>query len=124
MAVRHPKKVFAKLAFGFQREIATEDEVNALVDFGDGVTGHFMTSTNDIIGTDRLEMLFDKGKVVVDGSKKVTIHRLTQDERALSDSMSMQDVAKLFRGEADQSSVFTVEEKDYESVWASSTSTC
>ena len=29
----------------------------------------------------------------------------------------MQDVAKLFRGEADQSSVFTVEEKDYESVW-------
>lgn len=112
-----PKKVFAKLAFGFQRDIATEDEVNAVVDFGEGATGHFMTSTNDIIGTDRLEMLFDKGKVVVDASKKVTITRLAEDERSLSDKMSMQDVAKLFRGEMDPSDVYTVEEKEYESVW-------
>ena len=112
-----PKKVFAKLAFGFQRDIATEDEVNALVDFGDGVTGHFMTSTNDIIGTDRLELLFDKGKVVVDKSSKVTIHRLSEDERSLSDQMTMQDVAKLFRGEMDPTSVYTTEEKEYESAW-------
>ncbi|HIY25454.1 MAG TPA: gfo/Idh/MocA family oxidoreductase, partial [Candidatus Brachybacterium merdigallinarum] len=112
-----PKKVFAKLAFGFQRDIATEDEVNALVDFGDGATGHFLTSTNDIVGTDRLEMLFDQGKVVVDASKKVTITRLSENERALSDKMSMQDVAELFRGEMDPSSVYTVEEKEYESVW-------
>ncbi|APX32581.1 dehydrogenase [Brachybacterium sp. P6-10-X1] len=112
-----PKKVFAKLAFGFQRDIVTEDEVNAVVDFGDGATGHFMTSTNDIIGTDRLEMLFDRGKVVVEGSKKVTITRLTEDERSLSDKMTMQDVAKLFRGEMDPSAVYTVEEKEYESAW-------
>ena len=112
-----PRKVFAKLAFGFQRDIATEDEVNALVDFGDGVTGHFMTSTNDIIGTDRLELLFDKGKVVVDKSSKVTIHRLSEDERSLSDQMTMQDVAKLFRGEMDPTSVYTTEEKEYESAW-------
>jgi predicted dehydrogenase len=112
-----PKKVFAKLAFGFQRDIATEDEVNALVDFGDGVTGHFMTSTNDIIGTDRLELLFDKGKVVVDKSSKVTIHRLSEDERSLSDKMTMQDVSRLFRGEMDPSSVYTTEEKEYESAW-------
>ncbi|MEE1652030.1 Gfo/Idh/MocA family oxidoreductase [Brachybacterium sp. J144] len=112
-----PKKVFAKLAFGFQRDIATEDEVNAVVDFGDGATGHFMTSTNDIIGTDRLEMLFDQGKVVVDASTKVTVYRLSENERALSDKMTMQDVAKLFRGEMDPSSVYTVEEKTYESQW-------
>ena len=112
-----PKKVFAKLAFGFQRDIATEDEVNALVDFGEGVTGHFMTSTNDIIGTDRLELLFDKGKVVVDKSNKVTVYRLSEDERSLSDKMTMQDVAKLFRGEMDPSSLYTVEEKTYESAW-------
>ena len=112
-----PKKVFAKLAFGFQRDIATEDEVNALVDFGEGVTGHFMTSTNDIIGTDRLELLFDEGKVVVDKSNKVTVHRLSEDERSLSDKMTMQDVAKLFRGEMDPSSLYTVEEKTYESAW-------
>ncbi|WP_341856804.1 Gfo/Idh/MocA family oxidoreductase [Brachybacterium sp. GPGPB12] len=112
-----PKKVFAKLAFGFQRDIATEDEVNALVDFGEGVTGHFMTSTNDIIGTDRLEPLFDEGKVVVDKSNKVTVYRLSEDERDLSDKMTMEDVAKLFRGEMDASSLYTVEERTYESAW-------
>ena len=112
-----PKKVFAKLAFGFQRDIATEDEVNAIVDFGEGVTGHFMTSTNDLVGTDRLEMLFDQGKVVVDKSSTVTITRLKQPERELSEQMSMQDVARLFRGELDSSEVYTTEEKTYESVW-------
>ena len=112
-----PKKVFAKLAFGFQRDIGTEDEVNAVVDFGDGATGSFITSTNDIIGTDRLELLFDKGKVVVDKSSKVTIHRLSEYERSLSDQMTMQDVAKLFRGEMDPTSVYTTEEKEYESAW-------
>ena len=112
-----PKKVFAKLAFGFQRDIATEDEVNAIVDFGEGVTGHFMTSTNDLIGTDRLEMLFDQGKVVVDKSSTVTITRLKQPERELSEQMTMMDVAKLFRGELDSSEVYTTEVKEYESVW-------
>lgn len=112
-----PKKVFAKLAFGFQRDIATEDEVNALVDFGDGATGHFLTSTNDIIGTDRLEMLFDKGKIVVDASNKVTITRLKQDERSLSDGMSVADVGRLFKGEMNTDDLFSTEVKEYESVW-------
>ncbi|MCT1429484.1 Gfo/Idh/MocA family oxidoreductase [Brachybacterium muris] len=112
-----PKKVFAKLAFGFQRDIATEDEVNALVDFGEGATGHFLTSTNDIIGTDRLEMLFDRGKIVVDASAKVTITRLTQDERSLSDGMSVADVGRLFKGEINTGDLYTTEVKEYESVW-------
>lgn len=112
-----PKKVFAKLAFGFQRDIATEDEVNALVDFGEGATGHFLTSTSDIAGTDRLEMLFDAGKIVVDASTKVTITRLTQDERSISDSMSVADVGRLFKGEMNTADLFSTEVKEYESVW-------
>ncbi|NLE18302.1 MAG: Gfo/Idh/MocA family oxidoreductase, partial [Propioniciclava sp.] len=36
-----PKSVFAKVAYGFKRDIEVEDEVNALVDFGDGATGTF-----------------------------------------------------------------------------------
>ncbi|SDS21466.1 Gfo/Idh/MocA family protein [Microlunatus soli] len=112
-----PKSVFAKLAFGFRRDIATEDEVNALVDFGNGATGHFLTSTNDLVGTDRLEILFDKGKVVVDGSKKVTITRLTQDERSLSDNLSVADVGRLFKGEMNTDDLYATEVKEYESVW-------
>src|SRR5690625_7414542 len=73
-----------------------------------------MTSTNDLVGTDRLEMLFDQGKVVVDKSSTVTITRLKQPERELSEQMSMQDVARLFRGELDSSEVYTTEERSEE----------
>jgi predicted dehydrogenase len=112
-----PKSVFAKCAFGYKRDIAVEDEVNALVDFGDGATGHFMTATHDIAGTDRLEILCDKGKIVVDNSRTVTITRLTRPEQELSKSMSMEDVSKLFRGQLDSSQWLSTETKDYSSMW-------
>ncbi|WP_166998034.1 Gfo/Idh/MocA family protein [Paramicrobacterium fandaimingii] len=112
-----PKKCFAKLAFGFRRDIAVEDEVNALVDFGDGATGHFMTATHDLVGTDRLEMLFDAGKIVVEGSKKVTITRLKAPEQELSKDMSMDDVRKLFTGQLDADALYETEVTEYESVW-------
>ncbi|QPZ39498.1 Gfo/Idh/MocA family protein [Paramicrobacterium chengjingii] len=112
-----PQKCFAKLAFGFRRDIAVEDEVNALVDFGNGATGHFMTATHDLVGTDRLEMLFDKGKIVVENSKTVTITRLTAPEQAISENMSMDDVRKLFTGQLDTGALFETETTEYESVW-------
>lgn len=112
-----PQKCFAKLAFGFRRDIAVEDEVNALVDFGNGATGHFMTATHDLVGTDRLEMLFDSGKIVVEGSKKVTITRLKQDEQKLSSAMSIDDVRKLFTGQLDTGALYETETTEYESVW-------
>lgn len=109
--------MFAKLGFGFQRNIVTEDDVNAVVDFGQGATGHFMTSTNDIIGTDRLEMLFDAGKIVVEGSKKVTITRLAHNERSVSEEMSAEEVRLLFQGKFDRSTLYSTEVKEYGSVW-------
>ncbi|RXW32635.1 Gfo/Idh/MocA family protein [Propioniciclava flava] len=112
-----PKSVFAKLSFGFRRDIAVEDEVNALVDFGDGATGSFMTATHDLVGTDRLEILCDKGKIVVDESSKVTITRLVEDEETLSRNMDIETVRTLFRGELDRESLMTSETKDYGSVW-------
>lgn len=112
-----PVKVFAKLAFGFRRDLVVEDEVNALVDFGDGATGHFMTCTSDIVGTDRLKMLFDNGKIVVEDSKKVTITRLTAPEQELSADMGMEDVVLLFTGKMDTAKLYSVETKEYESVW-------
>src|SRR5699024_420102 len=74
-------------------------------------------SPTDIVGRARLGRPLDQGKAVVDASRRVTIPRLSETERALSDKMTMQDVAELFRGEMDPSSVYTVEEKEYESVW-------
>lgn len=112
-----PKKVFAKCVFGFQRDIVVEDEVNAVVDFGDGVTGHFLTSTSDLVGTDRLEILCDQGKVVVEDSSTVTITRLTQSERELSDNAGMDFVRELFTGKLDRDQLMSVETREYSSVW-------
>lgn len=112
-----PVSVFAKCQYGFRRDIVVEDEVNALVDFGNGATGSFITSTHDLAGTDRLEILCDAGKVVVDDSKKVTITRLTADEREVSEGMSAEDVRLLFTGRLDAASLMTTEVKEYTSVW-------
>lgn len=112
-----PTSVFAKCQYGFRRDIAVEDEVNALVSFEDGATGTFITCTHDMIGTDRLEILCDSGKIVVDNSKTVTITRLNEPEHVLSKGMSMEEVGKLFQGQLDTSEFMTTETKDYGSVW-------
>ena len=112
-----PVSVFAKAGYGFRRDIAVEDEVTVLADFGDGATGSFITCTNDVIGTDRLEILCDSGKVVVENSDTVTVTRLVDSERDLSASMTVADVADLFRGKVDTARWMSTETRTYESTW-------
>lgn len=112
-----PRSCFAKCSFGFRRDIAVEDEVNALVDFGDGATGHFMTATHDLAGTDRLEMLFDGGKIVVDDSATVTVTRLARPEQQISGDMTVDQVRELFAGAFDPKSLATATTTTYTSVW-------
>ena len=57
-----PKSVYAKVAYGFRRNIAVEDEVTAVVDYGDGATGVFVTAAHDLVGTDRFEILGDRAR--------------------------------------------------------------
>lgn len=104
-----PTSVFAKCAYGFKRSIAVEDEVNCMVDYGNGATGSFVTCTHDIIGTDRFEILGDQGKIVVEDSKVATITRLNRPEVEMSETMDMQDVYKLFMGVLDKHDIYTQE---------------
>ncbi|NOU65992.1 gfo/Idh/MocA family oxidoreductase [Paenibacillus sp. LMG 31461] len=103
-----PKKVYSNVKYGFQRNIAVEDEVTAMFEYENGATGVFVTCTHDVLGTDRFEILGDKGKIVVDGSKKITIKRLTTPESEMSNSMNMQDVMKIFMGQ-NTGDIFTEE---------------
>lgn len=112
-----PTSVFAKLAFGFRRDIAVEDEVTAVVDFGDGATGTFITCTHDLPGTDRLEILLDQGKIVVEDSRRVTVTRLSAPEQELSRGMDMSDVMRIFAGGADTSDLMSTTTTTYESGW-------
>jgi len=112
-----PQSVYSKVAYGFRRNIAVEDEVTALADFGNGVTGVFVTATHDLIGTDRFEILGDQGKIVVENSTTATVSRLTKPERELSEGMDMDDVLKLFTGRLKTDELYTQETIEFESAW-------
>lgn len=113
-----PKKVYSNVKYGYQRNIPVEDEVTTLLDYGNGATGVFITCTHDILGTDRFEILGDKGKIVVDDSKTLTIKRLQKPEPELNGTMTMQDVAEIMKG-GDVSNIYTEEVIEFESVWGS-----
>lgn len=112
-----PKSVYAKVSYGFRRDIAVEDEVTAVVDYGDGATGVFVTATHDLVGTDRLEILGDKGKIVVENSQKATVTRLFRPEQDLSAEMSMDEVVKMFMGKFDSSTLYSQEVIELEPNW-------
>lgn len=112
-----PKSVYAKVAYGFRRDIAVEDEVSVLVDYGNGATGVFVTATHDLVGTDRFEILGDRGKIVVDGSATATITRLAEPEQDLSRSLDAETVKGLFAGRFDPSRHYTSEVIEMTSPW-------
>ena len=64
-----PKKVTAKLHYGKWHDIEVEDDVSAYVEYENGATGVFITSTGDGCGTNRFEIILEKGKLVTDGGK-------------------------------------------------------
>lgn len=112
-----PKSVTAKLGYGVFRDIAVENEVTVLTDYGDGVTGTFITCTWDIAGTDRFEIVGEKGKIVVDDSARATITRLVKPEPELSAGMDMSDVMRLFMGQVDLSTLYGQETFEAPSPW-------
>ncbi|MFC7376270.1 Gfo/Idh/MocA family protein [Brachybacterium sp. GCM10030267] len=113
-----PKSVFAKAGFGFRRDIAVEDEVTALVDYGDGRTGTFITCTHDMKGTDRLEILGSRGKILVEGSKTATVHRYAKSEKEISDATTPESARELMRGNtAGQGDLVSTETIEDSSVW-------
>jgi predicted dehydrogenase len=112
-----PEKVFAKAAFGFRRNIAVEDEVTAVVDYGDGATGTFVTATHDLTGTDRFEILGDQGKIVVENSKTAVVTRLKRPEREISDSIPREEVGKMMSAQFDPDEYYTQETIEFDSAW-------
>ncbi len=111
-----PKKVYSNVKYGYQRKIAVEDDVTAILDYGNGATGVFVTCTHDVLGTDRLEILGDTGKIIVEDSKKVTIKRLHKSENEMSSTMSLQEVMRVFMG-PNSSELCTEEVLEFGSQW-------
>ncbi|MDA3961649.1 MAG: Gfo/Idh/MocA family oxidoreductase [Planctomycetota bacterium] len=62
-----PSKVNATIGIGKYHDIEVEDEVTAFLEYPNGATGVFITSTGEAPGTNRLEIVGTKGKLVADG---------------------------------------------------------
>ena len=75
-----PKRVRAFMAFGKYHEIEVEDDVTAYMEYVNGATGVFITSTADTPGTNRFEILGDRGKIVIEEGQ-LKFWRLSVSER-------------------------------------------
>ena len=64
-----PKKVHAHLHFGKWHDIEVEDDVTAYVEYENGATGVFITTTGDAPGTNRFEISMEKGKLVAEDNR-------------------------------------------------------
>ncbi len=78
-----PCRVRAFLHEGKWHDIEVEDDVTAYLEYGNGATGAFITSTADCPGDNRFEVLGTMGKLVCDG-KTLEYDRLETDERTFN----------------------------------------
>ena len=60
-----PVKVQTHMKFGKWHDIEVEDDVTTYVEYANGATGVFVTTTGDAHGTNRFEIMMDKAKLVV-----------------------------------------------------------
>ena len=72
-----PSRVHGFAGFGKYHDIEVEDEVSAFFEYPDGKIGHFITSTSENPGTNRLEISAEMGRLVVEG-ETITFRRNEQ----------------------------------------------
>lgn len=95
-----PIKVRSFIKYGSHRDISVDDDVTAYFEFSNGATGTLITCTFDPLGTDRLEILGDRGKIIVEDSAKLTIKRQFKSEQELNATLDFKQVLAMVRGQS------------------------
>lgn len=80
-----PKRVHAFCHYGKWHEIEVEDDVTAYLEYENGATGVFITSTADAPGTNRFEVLGTGGKIVAEYGK-LMLYKNEIDEREFNET--------------------------------------
>jgi predicted dehydrogenase len=75
-----PVKVQSMCHIAKWHDIEVEDDVTAYMEFENGATGVFITTTGDYPGTNRFEVTLEKGKLVCENGK-LMLYRLDANER-------------------------------------------
>ncbi len=76
-----PVKVRAFCHEAKWHDIEVEDDVTAYLEYANGATGVFVTTTGDAPGTNRLELTFEMGKIVCEGNQ-LSFDKLSENERS------------------------------------------
>lgn len=74
-----PTKVSTNMYFGKWHDIEVEDDVTTFVEYANGATGTFITTTGDAPGTNRFEITMEKGKLVAEDGR-LTLWELEMSE--------------------------------------------
>ncbi len=64
-----PSRVRAHCQIGRYHAIEVEDDVTAYLEYPDGTTGVFITSTGEAPGTNRLEVTGERGRIVIENDR-------------------------------------------------------
>ena len=75
-----PKSVRAFCHEGKWHNIEVEDDVTAYLEYENGATGVFVTSTGDAPGTNRFEVSLERAKIVCEHGK-ISMYEMKQNER-------------------------------------------
>ena len=89
-----PESLQALTIEGAHRNIHVENDVTVTARYPGGATGVFVACTHDPMGTDRLELDFEGGKIIVEDSARATIHRFRKTELQWNESLSMSDMER------------------------------
>lgn len=103
-----PATMEAHLKYGSHRDISVEDDVTAYFEYPNGATGTFITCTHDALGTDRLEIHGDNGKIIITDSKTVTVKKLNKPEEVLNRELDFRQMLALVKGQT-QEKLYTEE---------------
>ncbi len=75
-----PNKVYAFCHNGKWHDIEVEDDVTAYLEYPNGATGVFVTSTGDAPGTNRFEVTLEYGKIICEDDE-LKVYQLDMNER-------------------------------------------
>lgn len=78
-----PSNIHAFCHYGKWHDIEVEDDVTAYLEYANGATGVFVTSTADAPGSNRLEITGTLGQLICEDDKLKFV-KLTQDERVFN----------------------------------------
>ena len=93
-----PQRITAVVGIGRHHILEVEDDVTALLEYEDGATGVFITSTGEAPGVNRLEISGDRGKLTIEDGRirfqrlRESLKVFTQNSKARMDAPESWDL--------------------------------